>query len=91
MSGGSYDYVYLKIQEIELRENHDPRRIAFQKLLKLVAIAMHDIEWVDSCDSGKGDEYPAIDACFSFLGNDPSIIAKAQVYDELKIWLNAME
>jgi uncharacterized cysteine cluster protein YcgN (CxxCxxCC family) len=85
MSGGSYDYVYSKIEDIELRNNHcDHRRAAFQKMLKLVAAAMHDIEWVDSCDYGKGDEHKAIDKVFSFLDASPEIIAKAHAFDTLK-------
>ena len=31
-------------------------------LLRLVADAMHDVEWVDSCDYGPGDEVSAIRA-----------------------------
>ncbi len=84
MSGGSYDYVCFKIGDISLSNTStDPRRAAFQKLLKLVATAMHDIEWVDSCDSGPGDEHAAIDAVFSFLGSDPATVTKARAYDEL--------
>lgn len=83
MSGGAYDYVYGLIGGIELRTNSDPRRMAFQKLLKLVADAMYEIEWVDSGDNGAGDEYEAIDACFSFLTTTPDIITKAQAYDAL--------
>lgn len=68
MSGGEYNYVYFKIDEIELQNvETDKRREKFQKLLKLVAKAMHDIEWVDSGDKGPGDEYKAIDACFALI------------------------
>jgi hypothetical protein len=42
-----------------------PERIAFADLLERVAKAMHDIEWVDSCDYGEGDELPAINACIT--------------------------
>jgi hypothetical protein len=35
-------------------------RKAFGKHLILVAKALHDIEWVDSCDYGEGDEVKAI-------------------------------
>lgn len=85
MSGGSYDYVCFKIQGIELSGClTNPRRAAFQKLLGLVGKAIHDIEWVDSCDYGKGDEDKAIDECFAFLKADPETIRKAHAYDELK-------
>lgn len=83
MSGGAYQYVHFQIENIELQEKSDPRRMAFQKLLKLIAEAMHDIEWVDSGDMGAGDEHKAIDACFMFLGSDPTIIAKAHSYDRV--------
>ena len=66
MSGGSYDYVYSKVQQIDIRKVEDPDvqklREAFQEHLNLVAEALHDIEWVDSCDYGAGDEVRAIRA-----------------------------
>lgn len=86
MSGGSYDYACFKVEEMANSLCHtekDPRRAAFRQLLRLVADAMHDVEWVDSCDYGKGDEYLAIDRCFAFMGSDPSIITKAHAYDSL--------
>jgi len=56
MSGGSWDYIYFKIQEAADRLSHDetPLRRAFGQHMSLVAQAMHDIEWVDSNDKGKG-------------------------------------
>lgn len=65
MSGGSYDYSYQKVLEMadQLAHSPSPLRRAFSVHLKKVAVAMHDIEWVDSCDYGKGDENPAIKAC----------------------------
>ena len=64
MSGGSYDYVYSKIEDITIH-NLTPERVAFQKHLKLVAKAMKAIEWVDSCDCSPGDESEAIRKCLS--------------------------
>lgn len=85
MSGGSYDYICYKIEGIELCNiDKDPRRASFQKLLKLVGEAMHDIEWVDSCDYGIGADHNAIDRVFGFLGTDPEIIKKAHAYDQLR-------
>lgn len=84
MSGGSYNYVFTRIEDIEIRyADTDPRRASFQKVLKLVAKAMHDIEWVDSGDYGKGDEHEAIEAVFSFIGLDPLAALKAAAYDEM--------
>ena len=62
MSGGSWDYVYRRIQDAAdgLSFSKDPLRRAFGEHLKLVATAMHDIEWVDSCDYGPGDDVESI-------------------------------
>lgn len=64
MSGGSYDYAYMKIEDMadELCQQRQPLRKAFGKHLKLVAKAMHDIEWVDSSDYGPGEEVDSINA-----------------------------
>lgn len=85
MSGGSYDYAYGRVEDMadSLALKNNPRRESFKKLLKLVSQAMHDIEWVDSCDYSPGNENEAIDACFAFLKADPSIIAKAHAFDAL--------
>ena len=90
MSGGAYDYITFKFMEMADTLRHtdtDPRRAAFAKLLKLVAKATHDIEWVDSCDYGPGDDHASIDAVFAFLGKDPEIIKKAAAYDSMKTQL----
>jgi hypothetical protein len=67
MSGGSYDYIHHRIddflEEFEQHLNNDPLRIAFCEHMKKIAKAVHDIEWVDSGDYGKGDEHEAIKAC----------------------------
>jgi hypothetical protein len=87
MSGGSYGYAYTVMNEMADSIEHkdsDGRRKAFSELLHLVAKACHAIEWVDSCDYAKGDEYKAIDAVFSFLNADPLIIAKARAFDGLR-------
>lgn len=87
MSGGSYNYAFHHIDDLASeisKTDSDPRRASFVKLLKLVAKACHDIEWVDSCDYGPGDDHKAIDEVFSFLGNDPELIKKAHAYDNLK-------
>ena len=63
MSGGSYDYAYRHVEEmadILSSKDKDPLRRAFAKHLRKVAKAMHDIEWVDSGDYGKGDETKAV-------------------------------
>lgn len=64
MSGGSLDYVYRTVEDISFREE-TPMRKAFALHLKKIAKALHDIEWVDSCDYSKGQEDAAILACIS--------------------------
>lgn len=84
MSGGAYNYICYKLSEIELEHTDtNPRRAAFAKLLKLVGEAMHDIEWVDSCDYGPGDENEAIDKVFKFLSTDEQTVIKARAYDQM--------
>ena len=68
MSGGSYDYLYSRVEEAAdalAGRNPTPTRRAFAAHLRLVAKAMHDIEWVDSCDYCDGDEDAAIRACIA--------------------------
>lgn len=92
MSGGSYGYVFQKIEDAaeDLRHTHsDARRAAFKQLLLLVSQAMHDIEWVDSCDYGSGGDHKSIDEVFSFLSANPDVIKKAAAYDELEKMLAA--
>ena len=58
------NYLYLKIEDAGF-STYTARRRAFAEHLRLVAKALHDIEWVDSCDYGRGDEDAAIDACLA--------------------------
>lgn len=68
MSGGAYEYIYHKLQEVDVyTKNPTTQRLRFQILLQRVAHALHDIEWVDSGDFGPGDEDNAIDACFECI------------------------
>lgn len=83
MSGGSYNYIYVKIKDFadELRINDCPRRMAFKNLLNKVAKAAHDIEWVDSCDYGEGDDHKSIDACFTYPEREQTIQALTKIED----------
>lgn len=62
MSGGSMSYMYNDVEDVakDLEHSSEPLRRALGKHLFLVAKALHDIEWVDSGDYGKGDEYESI-------------------------------
>jgi len=67
MSGGSWDYICYRIDEVadKLQHERSPLRRAFGKHLGLCAKAMHDIEWSDSGDIGEGEEIPAMKAVLS--------------------------
>lgn len=73
MSGGSYDYLYRKMQEasVQLTSLNQPLHIrAFGDLMMKCAEAMHDIEWVESGDLATGDEMQSVMACI----NDEQIL-----------------
>lgn len=74
MSGGSWNYVYHHINEAAhgLMQERSPQRVRLGKLMHLMSKAMHDIEWVDSCDYGPGDETESIEKVFSFLKDEAS-------------------
>lgn len=68
MSGGSYDYLYARIDDAAERLSHPGNsalRRAFAVHLRLVAQAMQDVEWVDYFDSSPGSEDEAIRACLA--------------------------
>lgn len=60
MSGGSMEYLFIRVEEENLFKENTPLRILFRRHLNLVAKALHDIEWVDSDDYGEGKEEEAI-------------------------------
>ena len=66
------NYLYQQVDEAAdqlLRDRILERRL-FAGLLKKVAKALHDIEWVDSCDYSTNDELDAIKACLNFTVDD---------------------
>jgi len=95
MSGGSYDYLYSKIEcmadEIPLHSPCDDYvqpslRAAFKKHLYLVAAACRSIEWNDSCD-GDYREIERIEAC---LPKDAEIQAAIECAMEVRDELSAI-
>ena len=70
MSGGSYNYLFEQVEQmaVQMRKNNQDLkskqvfelRQAFASHLSDVAYAMKQVEWVDSCDCGEGDEVYAI-------------------------------
>ena len=83
MSGGSWDYEYARLFELadSLKHQKCPYRRAMEEPVRLLAQAMHDIEWVDSHDLGKGEDLKAIKA---FLGEDSQSDRNRQVVKEDK-------
>lgn len=68
MSGGSMDYLYLRVREAEFHIN-SPERAAFRRHLMLVANALRSIEWNDSGD-GDDQEVHNIAACISLSASE---------------------
>lgn len=82
MSGGSYGYAYQQIEELaDSIVASTPLRRAFRTHLHKVARACHDIEWVDSGDSGPGDEDRAIQ---TVLGKESAVLVLAEVLADAK-------
>ena len=87
MSGGSYDYFYIKLKDFssEIRhQDNNPYRAWIANLLDLCSEAAHAIEWVDSCDYGTGDEIEPIKKVMEFCGVVPEVSVKAHKYDKIK-------
>ena len=78
MSGGSLEYLYSKVGDVADSIGGSPLRVAFAAHLKLVAKALHDLEWVMSCDYGPGDEDAAIRACIAPNAELDAAIALAE-------------
>ena len=85
MSGGHYDYKFSNVDDLarDIESQNNPRRVAFKKLLVLVAKACHDIEWVDSADYSPRDENESIDKVLNFCKMDNDKILKSVMFDEL--------
>ena len=65
MSGGSLEYAYSRVEDVaEMIAGRAelPEHRAFAVHLHKVAKALHDLEWVWSCDYARGDELEAIRA-----------------------------
>jgi hypothetical protein len=78
MSGGSWDYITHRIDELadRLQSEKDPLRRLMGQRVSLLAKAIHDIEWVDSGDYSEGDDIEAINA---FLWDDTSQNISAEI------------
>jgi len=90
MSGGSLDYAYWKIdsiiEEIERRGQANVLHKAFIRHLRKVSKALHDLEWVYSCDYSQGAEVDAIKACIDW--NKESVSVIREELDKLQSEIN---
>lgn len=88
MSGGSYEYAYIRLEdlaeEIKARSNHITERILISKYLLILSKIMHDVEWYDSADYGE-DSWQDIDKLLLKFSNlsklDLKKIQKAEKFD----------
>jgi hypothetical protein len=87
MSGGSWNYLYCKIDDAanNLCSEKSPLRRAFGEHMKLVAKAMHEIEWVDSGDCAHPRDYDAIKKVFEDLQSSDEREIRVLINDGKKI------
>ena len=92
MSGGSWDYVSCKVEEVadRLYDSTVPERRALGARLRLIAKALHEIEWVDSCDSVKGSDTQAIMAALVPFGDSLAQV-RAETLAELRRAIQRLE
>lgn len=86
MSGGSWDYIYFKFDEVSSRlcASSDPLRSALGVKVAHIAKALHDIEWVDSSDYAEGDDVAAIKKALG-IGESPEQIVAEEAISKIKI------
>lgn len=67
MSGGSWDYLYVRVNDAaeRLQRERSSVRRAFGRHLALVAHSLHEIEWCDSGDHGGDQDVVAMRACLT--------------------------
>jgi hypothetical protein len=90
MSGGSWEYAYIQLDELAdrlLGERCEYRR-ALGRKLKPFAAALHDIEWVDSGDGAPGDGIPAIKKA---LGEGCEALAYAELRQDAMVLIDKLE
>lgn len=83
MSGGSWDYVYSKFEDVadRLSLSSSPLRRAFGKQVQAVSEALHDIEWVDSFDYSTGGDEQAIRRS---LGDNADVLVLQEMIGEAR-------
>lgn len=89
MSGGSYDYAYRSFEDLAERvearavgQPNEALRLALADHLRKLAKALHDLEWVDSCDYGAGREDATIREIISPQDEIGAAVRRAEVVAE---------
>ena len=92
MSGGSWDYLYSRIEDAgdRLVGSKCVKRATLGRLMLRVAEAMHAIEWVDSCDWGQGDELEHIENVLKFDVSKEAVEVIQGRIDELQKQLDSL-
>ena len=90
MSGGSWDYLYVRMQDaaVDLILENDPLRKAFGKKMKLFAVAMRDIERADSGDTAESREHESIKKA---LGKSANKLVMAELIEEAKALIQKLK
>ena len=57
MSGGSYDYMYSRIEDYYVGKMKD---YELNDLMKDIVELLHDLEWADSCDISDEDYFETV-------------------------------
>jgi len=94
MSGGSYDYLFGRLEDAANQIKGSPLRRAFARHLLLISKALYEIEWADSGDTspGNNDEIAAIQACLPKGADIQACIEEAKkVLIELQAAIEANE
>lgn len=83
MSGGSWDYVYSRIDDIadRLTSDANPLRRAMVPSVRALAKAMRAIEWVDSGDYGDGDDEELIRDFLASCGSVDAAVLSVLICD----------
>lgn len=90
MSGGSYNHIYIQVEEVarQLLRHPETYRKAFGRHLLNIASALHDVEWVDSSDMSPGDEMEAIMKCITLKHVGQEMIVEAEkILENLQGWI----
>lgn len=83
------DYLFSKVEDVALwlKEEKDPYRAMFGNHLLKVARALHEIEWVDSCDKSYPDDINAIKQVF----DNPDELALSVALDRAQETINELK